>query len=82
MLVTLLCGIGHIMFPAAQASMSTVWMISGVFGVFTIGTMMTVVALATKGLGVFSRASFARFSHALAGDAVTVCAAGMVFLGW
>jgi sulfite exporter TauE/SafE len=70
-----------LMFPAAQASMSAVWLISGIFGICTIGTMMGIVAAATKGLSVFSRASMTRYSHALAGGAVTLCAAGMVFFG-
>ncbi|MBI5058855.1 hypothetical protein HZB60_03605 [candidate division KSB1 bacterium] len=70
-----------LMFPAAQASTGAVWLISGIFGICTVGTMVGIVAAALKGLSLFSHPRAARYSHALAGGAVTICAAGIVFIG-
>jgi hypothetical protein len=48
------------------------------FAVTTIATMMTIVHLALRGLERFPLASAERYSHALAGAALSLCGAGIV----
>jgi len=70
-----------LMYPASQASWAAVIGVAAIFGVATLVTMTTVVALAVFGLERVSFAPLARFSHALAGGAVTLSGGAIVFLG-
>ncbi len=67
-----------LMVPAARQSGSSVAAVAGVFAVCTIGTMLTVVALAYWGFGRLSTTGIERYAHALAGAALAACGAGMV----
>ena len=69
-----------LMYPAAQSSWPGMLLITAVFGVATIGTMLAVVAVACMGLGRVSLGRAERFGHALAGLAILACGAGIVFL--
>jgi ABC-type nickel/cobalt efflux system permease component RcnA len=62
-----------LMYPAAKGSMLHVALISLVFGVVTIGTMITVVMLAYLGAGTFRWRALQRYGHALAGLIVLGC---------
>lgn len=64
-----------IMYPAAQHSMAGVLIVTAIFALATIGTMMTVVLTASWGIGFVRLGSVERFSHALAGAAI--CASGL-----
>jgi len=70
-----------LMYPASQHS---VWGTLGVvlaFGAATLATMLAVVYLAIRGLERLPLDSAERYSHALAGAALSLCGLGIVFLG-
>lgn len=69
-----------LMYPAAQRSVSGMLLVTAIFGVVTIGTMLTVVALGCAGLGRISLGRAERYGHALAGFAILACGTGIVFL--
>ena len=48
------------------------------FAAATIATMTVIVYLATRGLERFPLASMERYSHALAGAALSLCGVGIV----
>lgn len=70
-----------VMYPAAQHSFSGVLLVSGIFALATIGTMMSVVLVSSWGLGFVRLHAAERYSHALAG--ASICASGLAiqFLG-
>lgn len=70
-----------VMYPAAHHSFSGVLMVSGIFALATIGTMMSVVLVSSWGLGFVRLRPLERYSHALAG--ASICASGLAiqFLG-
>lgn len=70
-----------LMYPAATASLFALIAVTTVFGLFTIGTMLTVVLASNHGLSLLSTPRIARYSHALAGFAIAICGAGVQFLG-
>jgi ABC-type nickel/cobalt efflux system permease component RcnA len=70
-----------LMYPASQHS---VWGTAAVvlaFGAATIATMLGVVYLAIRGLKRLPLDTAERYSHALAGAALSLCGLGIVFLG-
>lgn len=71
-----------LMYPAVQKDLWTLAAVVSVFAIVTIATMLGAVVLAFKGLSFVKVESLQRWSHALAGGAMTVVAVGMVFLGW
>jgi ABC-type nickel/cobalt efflux system permease component RcnA len=70
-----------LMYPAAQHSLWGTVAVVLAFGVATIGTMVTVVHFALRGLERLPLDTAERYSHALAGAALTACGLGIVFLG-
>ena len=70
-----------LMYPAAEASWGGVILVAAIFGLTTLITMTTVVAVTLFGLRQVSIAPMARFSHALAGGAVAMSGSFIVFLG-
>lgn len=67
-----------LMYPASQHSWWGMGLVVAVFAVTTIATMTTIVLLALRGLDHFPLASAERYSHALAGAALSLCGAGIV----
>ncbi|HEX9208026.1 MAG TPA: hypothetical protein VF851_07305 [Steroidobacteraceae bacterium] len=67
-----------LMYPAAQHSWWGMGLVVATFAVTTIATMMAIVYLATRGLERFPLASAERYSHALAGAALSLCGIGIV----
>jgi nickel/cobalt exporter len=67
-----------LMYPASQHSWWGLVLVVFAFALTTIATMMTIVYLATRGLERFPLASAERYSHALAGAALSLCGAGIV----
>ena len=70
-----------LMYPASQHS---VWGTAAVvlaFGAATIATMNAVVYLGSRGLKRLPLATAERYSHALAGAALSLCGLGVLFLG-
>ena len=70
-----------LMVPAADHGWANVALISGIFGVVTIATMLGVVFAGLSGLSFVSLKSAERFAHALAGAVVAMCGGATVFLG-
>lgn len=71
-----------LMYPASQHSVVGTIAVVLAFGTATIGTMVAAVYLALRGLEQVALESLSRYSHALAGAALSLCGLGIVFLGW
>ena len=71
-----------IMYPAAtNGGMFSVAVVAGVFGLATVGTMITIVLAAVFGLSKLPVQKLERYSHALAGLAILLCGGAIKFLG-
>jgi sulfite exporter TauE/SafE len=70
-----------LMYPAARTSMAGVVIVAAVFGVVTVGTMLTVVMLASHGISFLPLARIERYTHAIAGATIFACGAAIQFLG-
>ena len=67
-----------LMYPASQHSWWGLGLVVATFAVTTIVTMLGIVYLAMRGLERFPLASAERYSHALAGAALSLCGIGIV----
>jgi sulfite exporter TauE/SafE len=70
-----------LMYPAARESVLGVVMVTGIFGLVTVATMVLAVFLAVLGLRNFKLKSFERYGHAIAGSTILACGLAVVFLG-
>jgi nickel/cobalt exporter len=70
-----------LMYPASQHSVWGTVAVVLAFAAATIATMLTVVYLAARGLERLPLDTAERYSHALAGAALSLCGLGIVFLG-
>ena len=70
-----------LMYPAATANVPILLAVIATFGLFTVGTMMTLVYVAQRGLAALPVRATVRYSHALAGFMIAACGAGIQFLG-
>ncbi len=70
-----------VMYPAAQHSTSGVIMVTAAFGLTTILTMLTIIALSTWGLSFIRLGFLERYSHALAGGLILISGLAVQFLG-
>ncbi len=70
-----------LMYPAAKESISGLLLVSGVFGVVTILTMMGIVLLSLKGINLISFKGMERYAHALAGGTICLCGIAVRFPG-
>ncbi len=70
-----------LMYPAARNSITGVAIVAGVFGIVTIGTMLSVVVALSYGIHLVPTQKLERFSHALAGAAIFVSGVAIQFLG-
>jgi len=70
-----------LMYPAARESIAGVVMVTGVFGLVTVLTMLLAVAISVKGLESIRLKRFERFGHAVAGSAILACGIVVAFLG-
>jgi nickel/cobalt exporter len=70
-----------LMYPASQHSTLGVVMVVLAFAAATIATMLAVVYLTLLGIDRLPVATAERYSHALAGAALSLCGMGIVFLG-
>jgi len=66
-----------LMYPAAQGRMWEVGLVATVFGLATLATMTTVVAMAYLATGSLLLNRFERYNHALAGLVVLLCGAAV-----
>jgi len=70
-----------LMYPAAQNSMSGLVLISIVFGLVTILTMLSIVLVSTFGISFLPLGKLERFTHAIAGAIILLSGIGIQFLG-
>lgn len=70
-----------LMYPAAHHSWSGLVVVTAVFSIITIGTMLGTVMLARAGVNFIPFKQVQRFTHALAGAAILACGLAIVFLG-
>ncbi len=70
-----------LMYPAATASTFSLILVTTVFGITTIATMLGIVLLSLYGLKTISFPSIERYSHAFAGFLIFGCGVAIIFLG-
>lgn len=70
-----------LMYPAATQSVTGLILVTTVFGIATIATMLSVVIISLKGLTFMKFSSIERYTHALAGGVILICGIAMTFLG-
>lgn len=69
--------------PAAARSTLGVVVLIAVFTFFTLATMTTMVLLGYYGVAkLFRNEKLEQYTHAIAGAAIFMCGAGIVFLNW
>ena len=70
-----------LMYPAAKESLLGVLLVTTVFGLVTVATMTTIVAIAYLGVSTINLNRFERFSHAAAGGTILICGLAVASLG-
>lgn len=70
-----------LMYPAAESDWLAVAAVCAAFGAATLGTMLAIVLLLRRGLEAFDWSGLERWTHAIAGGAIAVCAAAILALG-
>jgi sulfite exporter TauE/SafE len=70
-----------LMYPAAKSSFFDLAMVTLVFGVVTITTMLAIVLVSTFGINLLPMEKMERYSHALAGAAILLSGLAIQFLG-
>jgi len=70
-----------LMYPAAQGSVTGLLLVTAVFGLITISTMLAIVLLSVRGLALLPVRSFSRYMHALAGGTILLSGLAVKFLG-
>ncbi|MCX6160973.1 MAG: sulfite exporter TauE/SafE family protein [Ignavibacteriae bacterium] len=70
-----------VMYPAAKHNYLELIIVTGVFSIVTIFTMLTVVIIASFGIKLLPTKTLEKYSHVIAGSTILLCGLGMVFLG-
>jgi sulfite exporter TauE/SafE len=70
-----------IMYPAARNNYLELALVTSVFGIITIATMLAFVLIASFGINFLPMRFMERYMHALAGGTIFACGLGMIFLG-
>jgi ABC-type nickel/cobalt efflux system permease component RcnA len=71
-----------LMYPAARVDTTGMILVTAVFGIVTVLTMLATVAIALTGLNSIGFGRFERFGQVLAGATILVCGLGIQFLAW
>ncbi len=70
-----------VMYPAARGNLFAAVWVTTVFGLVTLATMTSMVLLMRWGVGFVRMATLERYTHALAGAAITMCGVAVTFFG-
>ena len=70
-----------LMYPAAKNNTPGLIIVTAVFALVTIGTMLVVVMIAKAGVNLVRLSKLQRYSHVLAGAAILLCGLAIQFLG-
>jgi sulfite exporter TauE/SafE len=71
-----------LLFPAYEHQVSSMFIVSLIFGIVTILTMQLMVYLGRKGVSLIRFKDQERYVHLLAGFVILMSGTGMLFLGW
>ncbi|MEL7587260.1 MAG: sulfite exporter TauE/SafE family protein [Prolixibacteraceae bacterium] len=71
-----------LLFPAYEHQVASMFMVSLIFGLVTISTMMILVYLGNKGATFIRFKNQERYVHLFAGLVILMSGTGMLFLGW
>ena len=69
-----------LMFPAAEVSINGMMLVTAVFGITTIATMLSVVLISIYGINFIKLNKFEKYSHALAGGIILMSGIAVQFL--
>jgi len=69
-----------LMYPAAKTHIGAVAMVTLVFGICTIATMLIIVQLTLRGINFIPLKTFEKYMHAIAGATICVSGCAIVFL--
>jgi nickel/cobalt exporter len=70
-----------VMYPAAKHNLAGVVLVTAAFGLTTISTMLTLIALSAWGLSFLRLGRLERYVHALAGAVIMISGLSVQFLG-
>jgi ABC-type nickel/cobalt efflux system permease component RcnA len=70
-----------LIYPAAKSSFGGVILVTAIFAVVTIATMVAVVLASSLGFKALPTARVERYSHAIAGATIGLCGAAIQFMG-
>jgi nickel/cobalt exporter len=70
-----------LMYPAATQSVSGLVLVTTVFGLTTILTMLSIIVVSLKGINLLNFGKLERFTHALAGGMILLCGLAIILLG-
>ena len=70
-----------LMYPAARSSILGLALVTAVFGIVTISTMLAIVLISSFGIAFVPMKKLEQFSHALAGATICLCGIAIQFLG-
>lgn len=70
-----------LMFPAAKGSLMGLLLVTGVFGITTLATMVGAVLILSWGTSIIPTGKLERYTHACAGAAILLCGLGIRFMG-
>lgn len=70
-----------VMYPAAKNNLWQLIIVTTVFAIITIATMITLVYAASIGFKFLQFKKFERYTHVMAGGTIFLCGLGMLFLG-
>jgi hypothetical protein len=69
------------MYPAAKLSTGGIILVSLIFSLATIATMIGATLLLIKGINLFKTNVLEKYAHAIAGATISLSAAAILFLG-
>jgi sulfite exporter TauE/SafE len=70
-----------LMYPAATQSISGLILVTTVFGLTTILTMLSIIVISLKGLNLLNFGKIEKYTHALAGGMILLCGLAINFVG-
>lgn len=70
-----------LMYPTAKQSIAGLVGVTATFGIVTVGTMLSIVAIASFGINILPLGRLERYTHALAGATICICGIAINFLG-
>jgi len=70
-----------LMYPAAKSSFFDLWLVTGIFGVITITTMLGIVMSSYFGINIIPTVKLEKYTHAIAGAIISLCGLSILLFG-